>query len=182
MRLEYFVTGSVAAMHYSTPRLTTDVDLVLELPSWNVAEFCAVFPLPEFYVDPPAAMRAATSGGQFNILHMEQGVKADVMCFADAPFDNSRLSRRRRVELLPGLFAYVSSPEDIILKKLDFYRQGGSYKHLSDIGNMFRVSGEVIDRGYIDHWALRLGVTREWKQMQERLRQVLPPDSTPPQA
>lgn len=166
--LEYFVTGSVASMYYGEPRFTRDVDVMVELPSWKVREFCDAFPAPEFYVDPLTVAKAATSGGMFNILQSGVQMKADIICFDDKPFDNSRLSRRRRVGLGAGLNTYIASAEDVILKKLEYYRMGGSDKHLRDITSIIKVGRVQLDVAYIEHWALRLGVVAEWRATAER--------------
>jgi hypothetical protein len=55
-----------------------------------------------------------------------------------------------------------ASPEDVIIKKLAFYREGGSEKHLRDISGVLKVMGNEIDRAYIERWVQRLGLTREW--------------------
>lgn len=166
--LEYFITGSVASMYYGEPRYTRDVDVMIEFPSWKVREFCEAFPAPEFYIDPVAVARAATTGAQFNILQPGAQMKADIFCFDDKPFDNSRLSRRRRVELGAGLPVYVASAEDVILKKLEYFRMGGSDKHLRDITSIIKVGRVVLDRSYIEQWALRLGVVAEWRAVAQR--------------
>ncbi len=169
LRLEYFVTGSIASMYYGEPRFTNDVDVVVELPSWNVEEFCSVFPVPQFYVDPISAREAVASGGQFNIIQVGPGMKADIMCFRDTPFDNSRMSRRKRVHITSDVEAYIAAPEDVILKKLLYFREGGSDKHLRDIASILKTKRAPIDTSYIDHWALRLGVTSEWQLVRQRV-------------
>jgi hypothetical protein len=172
--LPYYVTGSVASMFYSVPRTTTDVDVVVDLPPWKAKAFCAAFPDSEFYVDDETARAAADAGEQFNIVHSSRGVKADIMCFRETPYDECRLARRRLVEIVPGLSVYVAAPEDVILKKLDFYRLGGSEKHLVDIVAMFQMSGARIDLAYIESWAARIGVAAEWDLLKQRVREVLP--------
>lgn len=108
-------------------------------------------------------------GSQFNIIHVLSGLKADLILPDDSGFSESRLVRARRTEAAPGRFVMMSSPEDVILKKLEFYRLGGSDKHLRDIASMMKISGETFDRAYLDHWALRLGVQVEWGTMKQRL-------------
>lgn len=175
--LRYYVTGSIASMFYGEPRYTEDVDIVVELPSSKVRPFCAEFPDSEFYVSPEAATEAALRGGQFNILHSTEGVKADIIVPRDEPFESHRFSRKRLEQVTVDCQAYVSSPEDVILSKLVFFHEGQSDKHLRDIAGMFAAGRAAIDRAYIDQWALRLGVAAEWRMMQDRLREVLPPGS-----
>lgn len=61
-----------------------------------------------------------------------------------------------------GIEAWFSSPEDVILKKLDFFRQGASEKHLRDIAGILKVQGEKIDQPYIDQWIEKLKLKEEW--------------------
>jgi hypothetical protein len=55
-----------------------------------------------------------------------------------------------------------ASPEDVIIKKLVFFQEGGSEKHLRDIRGVLAVMGDGIDRDYIDKWISALGLTAEW--------------------
>lgn len=171
LRLPYYITGSVASSYYGEGRATLDLDVVVELPSWKVREFCAGFPEDEWYADAEAALASVQSGHMFNIVHGASGLKIDVMGVKDTPFDESRLDRARPVNIYGDRPVMFGSPEDIILKKLEFFREGGSDKHMRDIAGMFKVSGASIDRGYIDMWAERIGVVAEWRLLQERLTQ-----------
>lgn len=169
LKLDYFVSGSVASSFYGEYRLTHDIDIVIELPSWKVRELCEQFPAPEFYVDEGAAMAAARSCGQFNILHSGSGFKIDFMVMDDSPFNESRRARAFVAPIAPGVVGRVSKPEDVILMKLVYYHEGGSEKHNRDIASMFKVSGDQIDCQYIEQWASRLGVERHWQDLKKRL-------------
>jgi len=170
MRLPYFVTGSVASMAWGEPRHTQDVDVVVELPSWRVREFCAQFPEPEFYVSVEAALEAVSGTSQFNIIEPANGVKADIIAFRGRPHDEACLSRARRIEMSGTGTVMVSSPEDVILHKLLFFREGGSEKHLRDIASILKISGSRLDGRYLDDWALRLGVVADWQAIKSELR------------
>ncbi len=63
----------------------------------------------------------------------------------------------------------VSAPEDVILKKLEFFKEGGSDKHLRDIASMYKTTGSTMDLAYLDHRSLRIGVGAQWRMMKERL-------------
>jgi hypothetical protein len=49
-----------------------------------------------------------------------------------------------------------------------YYRDGGSEKHLRDITGVLKISGDELDRGYLDEWAERLGVADVWRAVLER--------------
>jgi hypothetical protein len=67
--------------------------------------------------------------------------------------------------------AAFASPEDAILKKMEFYQHGGSDKHLRDIASVLRTSGDTVDTAYIDQWARTLGLTDVWRAILDRLRE-----------
>jgi hypothetical protein len=56
-----------------------------------------------------------------------------------------------------------ASPEDVIIRKLQFYKLGGSDKHLRDIRSMLRMNANRIDSTYIEKWAASEGVTEIWQ-------------------
>jgi hypothetical protein len=98
----------------------------------------------------------------FNVIHVPSGLNADLIVARDTLHDAARFGRVRRIEMPDGRVEPFASPEDVILKKLEFFREGGSPKHLRDIASMIAVQGaEALDWAYLDEWAMRLGVTTE---------------------
>jgi len=63
-----------------------------------------------------------------------------------------------------GESVMVAPPEYVIVRKLEYFREGGSEKHLRDIRAMWSVSGDQIDRAALDEWIGRLGVVTQWQQ------------------
>ncbi len=170
-KLTYMVVGSFASASYGEPRLTHDIDIVLHLDIAAVDRFCGAFPSPEFYVSLPAAREAALRRGQFNVIHPASGNKIDFIMARDDAWGRSQLARRGRKPILPDRETFVAAPEDVILAKLWYYQEGGSEKHLRDIAGMLRVSGEEIDKQYINHWAQQLGLLEPWQAVLRRLGQ-----------
>ncbi|MGD1276627.1 MAG: hypothetical protein ABR964_05315 [Tepidisphaeraceae bacterium] len=168
MRLRYFVTGSTATIFYGEPRFTNDIDVVIELPEERITDFCRQFPEGDFYVSEAAAHDAVRRNGQFNIIHPASGLKVDVIVPASSPFNQSRFARIRRVHAGKDFEAFFASPEDAIIKKMEYYRQGGSEKHLRDITGILKTSPEQIDTAYIARWVQTMGLDDIWTAIQER--------------
>jgi hypothetical protein len=119
-------------------------------------------------VSEDAARDAVIRHSQFNILHPTSGLKIDVIVPDRSAFNKSRRARRRS-ELATGEFStWYASPEDVILKKMDWYRMGESERHLRDITDVLRVQGAKIDRGYIEAWAAQLGLSEIWAAVLQR--------------
>ena len=141
---EYALVGSIATMSYGEPRATLDVDVVIALGASDLAGLQAVFPAPEFSLSADAALEAVRSKAQFNVIHPGSGMKVDFFVAGD-PVEASQIERRLRRLILPGVEAWCSPPEELIVKKLSYYEQGASDKHLRDIASMLRISPHEID-------------------------------------
>ena len=162
--IEYFLVGSMAAMYYGRPRFTQDLDLVVRIKAKQVAAFENLFPLEEYYCPPNEVLRDEVSRkGTFNLIHQASGIKVDILLDKETDFYISEFQRKKKIEVAPGIAVYLGSPEDIILKKLDFYREGESEKHLIDIREI--IMGISVDEVYINEWATKLGLLKEWKKI-----------------
>jgi hypothetical protein len=167
--LTYLLVGSLASGVYGEPRLTHDIDVVIELRADQVARLCEAFPASDYYVSEKAAREAVVRGGQFNVIHPASGNKIDFMIARQDAWGRSQVGRRRREQILPDRSGYTAASEDVIIGKLWYYQEGGSEKHLRDVAAMLQVSGDEIDKEYIDHWARQLGLQEEWQAVLDRL-------------
>ena len=165
----YLVTGSMATMAYGEPRFTNDVDVVVALAPVKVTAFCAAFPAPDYYCSTEAATEAVRDRFQFNILHLVSGLKVDVIIATNSEFDRSRLDRGVRLPVGDDFEATFAAPEDLIIKKLEYFREGSSEKHLRDIVGVLKVQGDRIDQGYLSDWITRLGLSVEWALIEGRM-------------
>lgn len=167
LSLPYMIGGSHAAMYYGEPRLTRDIDVVVDISRADLPALLEHFPADEFYLDADAAQDAVDSAGQFDIVHPASGQKIDVYVNPNTPYDRARLSRRHRLPLTNTLDAYFARPEDVILYKLLYARIGGEL-HLRDVVGILRVSGADLDGSYLAEWSERLGVADLWAHAQSQ--------------
>ncbi len=160
--ISYLITGSTATISYGEPRFTNDIDVVVELGLDHLDALWSAFPAPEYYWSKDAALLAIRQHFQFNILHPSSGLKIDVIVPANSELDRSRFNRRRRWPGGGDFEVWMSSPEDVILKKMEYYKKGQSDKHIRDIVGVLKVQAEKLDRDYIATWAERLQVSDIW--------------------
>jgi hypothetical protein len=154
----YHVGGSYASSVHGTPRQTLDIDLVADLGRLHVAPFIQRLE-NEFYVDGETVERAIRRRSSFNLVHLASGLKVDVFLPGDSPFDASEAVRRQLLPVGPeSRPVYVKSPEDTLLRKLLWYREGGgvSDRQWGDLLGIVRVQGGRLDREYLGEWADRL--------------------------
>lgn len=167
--VRYMASGSVALIAYGEPRLTNDIDVVVALDREHIVRLPEVFPLSEFYCPPVEVMlveAARDLGGHFNLIHHKSGFKADVYMSGRDPFHEWALARARRVDLEEG-FYMVAPPEYVIVKKLEYFRSGGSEKHLRDIQSMLRVTPDLDERAELERQIAARGLQEVWKKVLE---------------
>lgn len=161
--IDYFLVGSLAAMYYSRPRFTNAIDLVVQISAIKARDFEQSFPIEEYYCPPFEVIRdEVIRRGSFNLIHQASGIKIDLVLNKMNEFYQSEFNRRKKVQLTPNFATYIASPEDVILKKLEFYKEGLSEKHISDIREI--LSSNKVDLSYIQLWVEKLGLLDAWQK------------------
>lgn len=158
----YMVTGSIAGNFYAVPRMTRDVDIVVELSERNVEKFIKAFQ-KDFYLEPEAVKAAVKNKGMFNLIQDEYIVKIDFVVRKDGEYRRKEFSRRRKVSV-DGQSFYFVAPEDLILSKLDWAKETESEVQLSDVRGLLK-SVKRLDRRYLSRWAKRLGVESLYRKV-----------------
>ncbi len=161
------ITGSVASMIYAEPRATLGVDLAIELPLERTGEFLAAFPESDFYRPPLEVVReecARESRGHFNLINHDTGFKADVYLAGADSLHRWALDNRRRIEHESAPFT-LAPPEYVILRKLEFWREGRSDKHLRDIRGLL-MSNLELDEEFLDREIASRGLHDPWQRAQ----------------
>src|SRR5262249_18424222 len=147
----YMVTGSLATSIYGDPRLTHDIDLVIVLSDEAVTAFHSAFDREAFYV-PPIEVIAVEAHrplhGHFNIIHTSTALKADVYTIGSDPLHHWTMDRRQSTTI-DGERVWLAPPEYVVLRKLQYFRDGGSEKHIRDVRAMLRQLGADIDRSVL---------------------------------
>jgi hypothetical protein len=155
----YLVVGSVASSLLGFSRATNDVDIVADIRIEQAPQLFATLKIA-FYIDEQAVRRAILSGRSFNAIHFESLLKVDVYIPSADEFSQQQLKRRRPEILSPeaAQTIYLATPEDTILAKLRWYRQGGevSERQLTDVAGVIKVQGQQLDFAYLRDWAAKL--------------------------
>lgn len=160
--IAYMVSGSMALNYYAQPRLTRDIDLVIELIPGDADRLANLF-TDDFYIDAEAVDNAIAQHGMFNAIHYDAVIKVDFIVRKDTPYRREEFLRRRAVDI-DGTTIWLVTAEDLLLSKLVWIAQSGSEMQLNDVRNLIAAVAS-LDWAYIERWAAELAVA-------ERLRQV----------
>jgi hypothetical protein len=141
------IGGSIAASVAGEPRSTVDIDFVVAITEAQIPATVAAFS-PAFYIDEESLRRAVGAHGTTNLIEQATQIKVDLFIAGGTPLDELQLRRRRTIDLGEGRTISVHPPEDILLQKLRWYRDGGetSDRQWRDIVSIVRVQGQRLDR------------------------------------
>jgi len=165
LSIPYMITGAVASIIYGEPRLTNDIDLVINMNPDEVESFSSAFPIEDFYCPPQEVIRleiARSQRGHFNLIHHATGFKADIYASGRDQLHRWGLKNRKPVDVKGEKF-WLAPIEYVILRKLEYYREGESEKHLRDISSIIAVSLNEIDFKLLEEQINIRMLAKEWK-------------------
>ncbi len=159
--VRYAIGGSFASSLHGEPRSTADFDLLIELDSERVTALVRALE-PICYVDARAAAEAVRRAGSFNVIHLETIQKIDLFVAGSRPLDRHQLAHAVSVTLDPASPqpVAVTSAEDIVLRKLAWYREGGEVadRQWRDLVGVLKASRDELDRAYLARAANEMDV------------------------
>lgn len=167
--IDYIITGSVASIIYGEPRLTHDIDIVILLEAEKAGKIADAFESEEFYSPPVEVIKneiLRSARGHFNIIHFETGFKADIYLAGNDDFLHWALNNKQNVEFY-GKKISIAPPEYVIIKKLEFYKEGNSQKHLTDIQKMVITSKDKINFETLEKFIESFNLKKEWEKTQQ---------------
>lgn len=150
--IAYMLTSSLAMSYFAVPRMTRDIDLVVELPDDMLDAFARSF--AETYYLPPDLAKSAKRCRMFNLIHLEAMSKVDIVPRRDNEYRRTEFRRRQRVDLA-GSKVWIVAVEDLILSKLIWITEGAGGLQKSDVLTLMEAE---LNRPYLDHWVGRLGL------------------------
>ena len=163
--IDYMLTGSLVSSMQGEPRLTHDIDIIINLKKTDINKILFLFPLEKYYISEKAILESLDKKTSFNVIDLEVGDKIDFWILTESAFDLSRFSRRRKTKFL-NFFIYLSTPEDTILEKLLWSKiSGGSEKHYKDALRVYEVQKEKLDFDYLNRWTEKLEISNLWNRL-----------------
>lgn len=154
--IPYMVVGSYASAFHGEPRMTQDIDVVIEPNGDSIKLLVDLVDRDRFYLGD--AEEAFRSQSMFNLIEPSSGWKVDFVVRRDRPFSKQEFDRRFLTKIA-GVEVYVATAEDTMLAKLEWGAASGSDRQMDDV---IAIAGnQDVDREYLGRWAIELGVVDE---------------------
>lgn len=175
LEIAHHFTGSIASSWHGQPRTTVDIDVVIDADLGRLDTLAEVLE-PNFYVSREAIREAIEHRSSFNAISLDSPYKVDFFIVGNRPYD--REAFRRSVEHFLGRAdsppVRLLSPEDTVLRKLEWYRLGGevSDHQWRDVLGILVARCGSLDTAYLDSWAVELNIADLLKRVREQAADV----------
>lgn len=148
----YMVSGSHALNWYASPRITMDIDIVIELNTDNVEHFISLFH-KGFYINKEIIIKETKSQGIFNIIDLDTSFKIDFIVKKNHEYRIIEFERRKRIKY-EDFEMWIVTPEDLIISKLIWIQDYQSDKQIEDIKTLLKLND--LEMNYILDWCEKL--------------------------
>jgi hypothetical protein len=160
--IPYMLTGSFAANFYAVPRMTRDIDIVIEIQKADADRLFQIFQ-KDFYVSRSSIDEAIEHKGMFNIIHNDFVFKVDFIIRKDSTYRNTEFQRKRQV-FLDMAFIWIVAPEDLIISKLSWAKDSSSEMQLKDVKNLLLTLRD-LDKEYLHSWVQTLKLDHVYQKV-----------------
>lgn len=158
--IPYMISGSVAMNYFAQPRMTRDIDIVIEISENDVERIHKLFER-DFYINLDAVRNAVLKKEMFNIIHLTEVIKIDFIISKNQNFDKTTFQRRKRIKI-DNMEMFLISIEDLILSKLLWAKNSHSEIQLKDVRNLLQQKPDIK---YIEQWIRRMEIEQLWQEV-----------------
>jgi len=164
--ISYAVTGGVAVTIWGRARYTADIDIIIDITPRDLEQLIsALLEIKDkvyLDIDKATPIDVIKQQGGFNLIHLPSGIKVDFIIRRDDEFSRAELKRAIKKDFY-GNRIYFISPEDLILIKLQWYKNSESTRHLEDAESILKIT--KVDLKYIEKWAKRQSTKTIFKNL-----------------
>lgn len=152
-QIAYMLTGSMAMNYYAQPRMTRDIDVVVEITPADVERLTALF-RPDYHVSQQNIQDSLDHESIFNLIHEESVIKVDCIVRKSSEYRRLEFGRRQRIAIRE-FTTFIVSKEDLIISKLFWAKDSHSEIQLGDVRNL---AATGYDAAYLQRWTRELGL------------------------
>jgi hypothetical protein len=150
-QIPYMLTGSMAMNYYAQPRMTRDIDVVVEITPEDIERVMVLF-RPQYYVSEENIRDSLAQESIFNLIHLESVIKVDCIVRKSGEYRRVEFERRRRISIRE-FTTYIVSKEDLIISKLLWAKDSHSEIQLRDVRNLLATGYDVA---FLKRWTHEL--------------------------
>jgi hypothetical protein len=152
-KIEYMISGSVALSFYAEPRMTRDIDIVININAQDIDKMMRLFE-NDFYIDREMLENAVQNQTMFNIINLEALIKIDFIIRKNEIYRIEEFKNRKKIKL-HNTEIYIVAIEDLIVSKLYWAKDSYAEIQLRDIKRLIKAD---FDLEYVKKWCKHLAL------------------------
>lgn len=149
--IQYMLTGSLALSYYTKPRMTRDIDLVVNISLAMVGKIVEIFK-DEYYISSDSVIDAVENEFMFNLINYKSSIKVDCIVRKKGEYRIAEFNRRNKIHV-SDFDIFIVSKEDLIISKLIWVKESNSELQKKDINNLLDTG---YDEQYLIDWIEKL--------------------------
>jgi hypothetical protein len=158
--ISFMLSGSFAMAYYSQPRMTRDLDFVVELNKSSGSMVHELF-RESYYISKEAIEEAILHESMFNLIHTQSVIKVDFIIRKNHEYRLAEFERREKITIA-DFATYIVSIEDLIISKLIWMKDSHSEMQKNDIKALLQAPH---NRDYLDGWISKLMLTSALEEL-----------------
>jgi hypothetical protein len=159
LNIDYMLTGSLAMNYYAEPRMTRDLDIIIEIFPKDINRIIDKFQ-KEYYISENSIREAIEQVSSFNIIHNLSIIKVDFLIRKKEKYRKIEFDRKQTIKIL-GNEINIVSKEDLIISKLYWAKDSRSEQQKNDIINLLKTS---YNSEYLLKWLGKLDLIAFFKE------------------
>lgn len=152
------LTGSLAMAYYAQPRMTRDIDLVVEILPGMIGKIEQIFEA-DYYLSVDSIKDAVENEFIFNLIHNKSSIKIDCIIRKNEQYRIIEFERRKKIKIT-DFHIFIVSKEDLIISKLYWIKEGDSEIQKLDVKSLLN-SG--FNQEYLVKWIKRLELEKTYQ-------------------
>lgn len=166
----YMISGSIGSSYHGQPRATKDIDIVIAPTEKQLLDFVESLGT-DYYINLVSVRDAFANRSMFNIIDNLSGWKADFILRKNREFSREEFERKRHVQIA-GIDVWITSPEDMILSKLEWSKNRQSEQQFHDALGIAVIQWDHLNIGYLRKWSKELHVQDSLEQLIEQAERL----------
>jgi hypothetical protein len=150
--IPYMLSGSLAMITYTIPRMTRDIDMVVNLRQSDIENFLSIFK-EGYYIHADSVREEVRRRGMFNVIDFKTNFKIDFILRKNTEFHINEFDRRE-LNKAYGFDTWIVSIEDLVIAKIQWIQVLQSDTQINDIKNLLR--NPILDKEYVKKWCEKM--------------------------
>ncbi len=143
-KVNYMIIGGLAVIKWGRPRLTQDIDIIIQINNMEIESFAKILSSEKFEVQASEIQQALKENSHISIFFPDDILRIDLKGIYSHLDQRSFINRKKTI--IFGVNTWIEAPEDLIIAKLVY----NSYQDLEDAISVILRQTDKLNYEYLN--------------------------------